>query len=210
MLKKLIGPIGQSVMAAIIMCSTSGAINSNILETPRVAFAMGRDGVFFRGLGIVHVVYRTPVPAILVTAFMSVGWLMAAAVGKALVAGVVPSTAGSDLGRRFIEGLQQNSIFDLLTNFVVFASALFHTFTVLAVFLLRWTRPDAPRPYRTWGYPFVPAAFLLINLWFMRQIYLSNPVEAHVGLGLVALGVPVYLLYWRMNSAANDATDRVR
>ncbi|MGE0760721.1 MAG: APC family permease [Pirellulaceae bacterium] len=195
MLRKMIGPIGQSIMAAIIMCSTSGAINSNVLETPRVAFAMGRDGVFFRSLGLVHVVYRTPVPAILVTALMSIGGLLAAAVGKWLVADVSVSELSHSLQARFVEGLQQNSIFDLLTNFVVFASAIFHMLTVLAVFLLRWRLPHAPRPYKTLGYPFVPALFLVIYCWFMYQIYWSNPVEAHVGLGLIALGVPVYWLY---------------
>jgi APA family basic amino acid/polyamine antiporter len=163
---------------------------------------MGRDGVFFRSLGLVHVVYRTPVAAILVTAIMSVGWLVAAALGKYLVAGVVPPESSWDLSKKMIEGLRDNTIFNLLTNFVVFVSAIFQLFTVLAVFVLRWTRPDAPRPYRTWGYPVVPAAFLVINLWFMYQIYKEAPVEAHVGLGLIALGIPVYYLFKRASAAS--------
>ena len=195
MLRKLLGSVGQSALAAIIMCSTSGAINSNILETPRVAFAMGRDGVFFRVLGLVHHAYRTPVVAILVTALMSIGWLAAAGIAKLFVTDLEPSAIQGTLHRQVITGLRDNSIFDLLTNFVVFASAIFHSLTVLAVFILRWRRPDVPRPYKTWGYPVVPAVFLLINVWFMYRIFQSNFTESLVGFGLIALGVPVYFLY---------------
>lgn len=200
MLQRLLGSVGQTTMAAIIMCSTAGAINSNILETPRVAFAMGRDGVFFRLLGMAHATYHTPVTATLVTALMSIGWLFSAAIAKLCVVDVAAAELSSDLARRLVTGLQENSIFDLLTNFVVFASAIFHMFTVLAVFILRWTRPDFPRPYRTWGYPWVPLAFLVIYFWFMNQIYWSNPVEAHVGLGLILLGIPVFLIFRRFSA----------
>ncbi len=197
MLMKLVGPIGQSTMAVIIMCSTFGAMNSNILETPRVAFAMGRDGVFFRSLGLVHATFRTPVLAILVTAAMSIGILIAVAIGKQCVVGIHPEELSSELAQEFVVGLQQNTVFNLLTNFVVFASSIFHMLVVLAVFILRRRRPDAPRPYRTFGYPFVPAAFLVIYLWFMVQIYRGSPVEANFGILLIALGVPAYWAYQR-------------
>jgi APA family basic amino acid/polyamine antiporter len=202
MLNKLMGSIGASAIAAIIMCSTSGAINSNILEAPRVAFAMGRDGVFFRVLGLVHQIYRTPVAAILVTALMSIGWLVTAAVAKLFVADSDPSEIQWMFRRQFVMGLRDNSIFELLTNLVVFASAIFHSLTVLAVFVLRWQRPDAPRPFRTWGYPVVPAAFLVINIWFMYQIFQSNKTESLVGLGLIALGIPVYWIYRQLSRSA--------
>lgn len=197
MLMKLVGPAGQSVMAFIIMCSTLGAINSNVLETPRVAFAMGRDRVFFRSLGWVHATFHTPIAAILVTAFMSVGMLFSVAIAKQGVVGMDPKTLSGDLPRKFVDGLQQNTIFDLLTNFVVFASSIFHMLVVLAVFILRRRLPNVIRPYKTFGYPFVPAAFLVIYVWFMWQIYRGSPVEAHVGILLIALGVPAYWAYQR-------------
>jgi APA family basic amino acid/polyamine antiporter len=196
-LMKLVGPIGQSTMAVIIMCSTFGAMNSNVLETPRVAFAMGRDGAFFRSLGAVHATFRTPVPAILLTAAMSIGILVAVAIGKLCVIGMNPEAYAEGLARSFIIGLQKNTAFDLLTNFVVFASGLFHMLVVLAVYILRWRRPDAPRPYKTFGYPFAPAAFLLINIWFMWQIYQGSPVESRVGILLIALGIPAYWAFRR-------------
>lgn len=208
MLMRLVGPAGQATMAFIIMCSTFGAMNSNILETPRVAFAMGRDGVFFRALGWVHATFHTPVLAIVVTATMSMAFLLAVAIAKLAVRDVAltgwyPGVPPADYGLsgRFVEGLQKNTVFDLLTNFVVFASSAFHMLVVLAVFILRWRRPDLPRPYRTFGYPFVPIAFLVIYVWFLAQIYRGNPVEAHVGIVLIALGVPVYWLYSRSTRA---------
>jgi APA family basic amino acid/polyamine antiporter len=205
MLMKLIGPIGQSTMAVIILCSTFGAMNSNILETPRVAFAMGRDGVFFRDLGTVHAVLRTPVAAIVVTAAMSIGMLLAVAIGKWCVLGVDTATFSSpeatirlpEMAGKIVVGLQKNTAFDLLTNFVVFASAIFQLLVVLAVFILRWKRPDAPRPYKTFGYPFSPAIFLVIFVWFMVQIYKGSPAEANTGILLIGLGIPAYWAYQR-------------
>jgi basic amino acid/polyamine antiporter, APA family len=201
MLMKLIGPIGQSTMAVIILCSTFGAMNSNILETPRVAFAMGRDRVFFRALGLVHATFRTPILAILVTAGSSIGILVAVAIGKQGVVGIDPETMAG-LTKKFVIGLQQNTVFDLLTNFVVFASAIFHFLVVLAVFILRWKRPDAPRPYKTFGYPFSPAIFLVIYVWFLAQIYKGSPVEANFGILLIALGIPAYWAYKLWNRGA--------
>ena len=195
MLKKIVGTAGSTAMAAIIMFSTFGAMNSNILETPRVAFAMGRDGVFFRSLGWVHVTFHTPVLSIVVTALMSVGILLSAAIAKLWVVGIVPTEISTELGRKFVIGLQQNTVFDLLTNFVVFASGLFHMLVVLAVYVLRWRYPDVPRPYKTFGYPFVPAIFLLIYAWFMWQTYIGQSVETHTGILLIALGVPVFWAY---------------
>lgn len=201
MLMKLVGPGGQTAMAFIILCSTFGAMNSNLLEAPRVAFAMGRDRVFFQSLGSVHATFRTPVPAILVTAGMSSGFLLLAAVGKGWVSGYRLDDLSPGLHRQFVEGLQQNTIFDLLTNFVVFASSLFHLLVVLAVFILRRTRPDVPRPYRTFGYPIVPAVFLVVYVWFIGRIYVGNRVEAWVGIALIALGLPVYWAYQRSLAA---------
>lgn len=193
MLKKIVGTAGSTTMAVIIMFSTFGAMNSNILETPRVAFAMGRDGVFFRSLGWVHVNFRTPVPSIVVTAVMSIGILVSVAIAKLCVVGVVPSDFSTELAQKFVNGLQQNTIFDLLTNFVVFASGVFHMLVVLAVYILRWRYPDMPRPYKTLGYPFVPAIFLLIYLWFMWQIY--DGTESLTGIVLIGLGIPVFWAY---------------
>ncbi|HUE17126.1 MAG TPA: amino acid permease [Planctomycetaceae bacterium] len=73
MFETLLGPGGRTLMAVGLLLSTFSGINSNTLLGPRVSFAMGRDGVFFRSLGWVHASYRTPAFAIVVQAVMSIG-----------------------------------------------------------------------------------------------------------------------------------------
>jgi APA family basic amino acid/polyamine antiporter len=86
--------------------------------------------------------------------------------------------------------------YEQLYTYVVFALFLFHAATGAAVIVLRRTRPDAPRPYRTWGYPFVPLAFIATSLAFVVNTLVEKPVESGIGLAIVALGVPAYA-FWR-------------
>jgi APA family basic amino acid/polyamine antiporter len=86
--------------------------------------------------------------------------------------------------------------YDQLYTYVVFAAVVFHALTGVAVFVFRRTRPDAPRPYRTWGYPIVPVAFILSSALLVANTLSERPVESLIGTALLALGVPVYL-YWR-------------
>jgi amino acid transporter len=195
MLSKLLGRKGLAAMSAVIMCSTFGAINSNLLEAPRISFAMGRDRVFFRTLGKVHPTFRTPAPAILVMAIMSIALVALVGVGKSFVADVDPTRFDSELARKIIISLKDDSIFSLLTNFVIFSASIFYVLGVLAVIVLRARRPELERPYRTWGYPLTPAIFLVVYIWFLRQVYLDKPLESRVGLVLIAVGVPVFLVY---------------
>jgi APA family basic amino acid/polyamine antiporter len=83
--------------------------------------------------------------------------------------------------------------YEQLYTYVVFASVLFHAATAAAVFVFRRRLPDAPRPYRTWGYPAVPALFLLACLLLIGNTLAERPVESLIGLGLVALGVPAFV-----------------
>ena len=87
--------------------------------------------------------------------------------------------------------------YEQLYTYVVFASVLFHAATAASVFVFRRRLPDAPRPYRTWGYPVVPALFLLACLLLIGNTLLERPVESLLGLGLVALGVPAYAWFRR-------------
>jgi basic amino acid/polyamine antiporter, APA family len=84
-----------------------------------------------------------------------------------------------------------------LYTYVIFASVVFHAMTAAAVFVFRRRLPDAPRPYRTWGYPVVPALFILACLLLIGNTLKESPVESLVGLGLVALGVPAYAMFRR-------------
>ncbi|MDA9764175.1 amino acid permease [bacterium] len=203
MLLKLVGPAGMAAMSAVIMCSTFGAINTNLLIAPRVTFAMGRDGVFFRTLGRVHPEYQTPVPAILVTALMAIGLVFLVPFGQYLVRDVSVENIASQVMQLIIGSLQDSSIFELLTNFIIFSLGGFVSLAVFAVIVLRIKQPDLARPYRAWGYPVTPIIFLSVYIWFMVQIYLNKPLESRIGLLFIALGIPVYFLYQKWSSSSN-------
>jgi len=89
--------------------------------------------------------------------------------------------------------------YEQLYTYVTFALFVFHAATGAAVMVLRRTRPDAPRPYRTWGYPWVPLVFIGWSLLFVGNTLVSRPIESGIGLLLIALGVPAYL-GWRRRS----------
>ncbi|MFL6292178.1 MAG: APC family permease [Thermoanaerobaculia bacterium] len=97
--------------------------------------------------------------------------------------------------------LTLSGTYEQLYTYVVFVSVVFHAATAAAVIVLRRTRPDHPRPYRTWGYPTVPALFILACVLLIGNTLLEKPVESLLGLGLLALGLPAYL-WFRKRTAA--------
>jgi APA family basic amino acid/polyamine antiporter len=86
--------------------------------------------------------------------------------------------------------------YEQLGTYVIFAVFLFHAATGAALFVLRRTRPRLSRPYLTWGYPWVPAVFVLTSLLFVASTLAERPRESAWGLCLVVLGVPAYA-WWR-------------
>jgi len=79
-----------------------------------------------------------------------------------------------------------------LLDYVIFAALLFYVLTIAGLFVLRRTRPDAERPYRTWGYPVLPAIYLLAALVIMLALLVYKPGYTWPGLGIVIAGVPVF------------------
>ncbi len=92
--------------------------------------------------------------------------------------------------------LTASGTYEQLYTYVVFTAVVFHVATGAAVFVLRRTRPGVPRPYRTWGYPVVPALFIGASLLLVWNTLVERPVQSGLGLVLVALGLPAYV-YWR-------------
>jgi APA family basic amino acid/polyamine antiporter len=89
--------------------------------------------------------------------------------------------------------------FDQLTDMLVFAAFMVYGATAAGVFILRRKMPDAPRPYKVWGYPVVPAIFILFCITLIVITIFSKPREALLGIGLIASGIPFYL-YWTRKS----------
>jgi APA family basic amino acid/polyamine antiporter len=89
-----------------------------------------------------------------------------------------------------------------LYTYVVFSSILFHVATAAAVFVFRRRRPEMPRPYRTWGYPVVPALFIAACVLLLGNTLAASPAESLLGLGLLVLGLPAYFLFRRRGAPA--------
>jgi APA family basic amino acid/polyamine antiporter len=99
--------------------------------------------------------------------------------------------------------LTMSGTYNQLLDYVIFAVLLFYILTILGLFRLRRTRPDAPRPYRAWGYPVVPVLYIALALFIEWALLMHRPVRSLAGLGIVAVGIPIYFL-WRRRSSSAD------
>lgn len=163
---RVLGPVGGSLIALTIFISTFGTAGIYTLTAPRIYFAMARDGVFFRSVASVHPRYNTPAWAIILQTVWGI---------------VLILFWGT---------------FEELISYVVFTDWIFFGLAGASVFILRRKKPDAPRPYRTLGYPFTPLLFVGGSAWFVISTMIEKPAQAGVGLLFLALGVPVYY-YWK-------------
>lgn len=84
------------------------------------------------------------------------------------------------------------SSFNQVLTYASFALISITSLTVLGVFVLRYRKPDMPRPYKVWGYPFTPAIFLILNLWTLVYVFLERPLESSRGIGIMSLGLVFY------------------
>jgi APA family basic amino acid/polyamine antiporter len=82
--------------------------------------------------------------------------------------------------------------FDQVFTYVVFAAWMFYALTCSAVFILRKRWPDIPRPYRTWGYPWVPLSFIVAAFFLVANTLVTDPRDSAIGIVIIAAGLPVY------------------
>jgi basic amino acid/polyamine antiporter, APA family len=95
--------------------------------------------------------------------------------------------------------------YDELYTYVIFIGVLFYVLTVGALFILRWKRPDAERPYRCTGYPWTAGLYMLVSLAWAAVVLLQRPKEAIAGIVIVLLGVPAYLYFRRTSGRTAGA-----
>jgi basic amino acid/polyamine antiporter, APA family len=100
--------------------------------------------------------------------------------------------------------LTMSGRYDQLYTYVIFGMVLSYTLTVIGLFVLRWKRPDVPRPYRCTGYPWLPAIYILVGVAWTLNTIIQRPTEALWGAAIVLLGVPGYL-YWKRKSGGRLA-----
>ena len=170
-MESIAGPAGGAAIILAVMVSVFGALNGNCLARPRVAYAMARDGLTFSFLGSVHPRFATPWLAMLVQSAGAIAMMLA---------------------------LRD---FDRLTTYFVVVEWAALIFAVAAVFVLRRKMADAPRPFRTPAYPWVPLFFVLGTVvgvsaivWGEIQAGNYSPI---FGLGIAAAGFPVHQLWSR-------------
>jgi len=99
--------------------------------------------------------------------------------------------------------------YDTLTDYVIFVNWMFFGLVIVSVFFIRRRVPRSEGAYRAWGYPIVPLLFLLTTTWLLVSTLITSPVRSLIGLGLVALGIPVYH-YCTLPRPATSQTDSTR
>jgi APA family basic amino acid/polyamine antiporter len=171
MLQQIIPGYGPVLMAIGIMISTFGCANSLVLAGARAYYAMARDGLFFARAGVLN---RAHVPA----------WsLVVQGIWAAVL--VLPRTYNPQTGA-------YGNLYSNLLDYVISAALLFYILTIAGIFRLRRTRPDAERPYKVWGYPFVPGMYIAGASVVLFMLFAYRPSTTWPGLIIVILGGAVY------------------
>jgi APA family basic amino acid/polyamine antiporter len=168
------GQLAAGLMAVAITISTFGCNNGLILAGARAYYAMARDGLFFNHAGRLN---EAKVPA----------WGLALQCVWTILL-VLPRTFDPATG-------QYGNLYGNLLDYVISAALLFYILTIAAVFRLRRTMPDAPRPYRTFGYPIIPALYIAAAAAILVVLLIYRPATTWPGFVIVVLGIPVFLIF---------------
>ncbi|HKP38414.1 MAG TPA: amino acid permease [Pyrinomonadaceae bacterium] len=178
MMNTLFGHPGALAMAAAIMISTFGCNNGLILAGARVYYAMAGDGLFFKKIAATNA-FHVPSAA-----------LVAQGIWTALL--TLPRTVTTNANGTVVYG----NVYNQLLEYIVSADLIFYLLLVVAVIVLRRTRPQTERPYRMWGYPFVPIISIALAILLIIDLAWLAPATSGIGILIVLTGVPIYFL-WR-------------
>jgi APA family basic amino acid/polyamine antiporter len=185
MLEVILPGYGPALMATAIMVSSFGCVNALVLAGARAYYAMAKDRLFFARAGVLN---RARVP----------GWsLMVQGVWSAAL--VLPRTYDPVTHR-------YGNVYSNLLDYVISAALLFYILTIAGVFRLRRARPNAARPYRVWGYPWVPAVYLAGASTVLVILFAYRPATTWPGLIIIAIGALVYALLKPRAAAEGSGT----
>jgi APA family basic amino acid/polyamine antiporter len=181
---------GAVVMAIAIMISTFGCNNGLILAGARAYYAMARDRLFFKSSGQLN---DKHVPA----------WgLVIQGIWAALL--VLPRTVtGTDAATGAVK---YGSLYNDLLTYVISAALIFYILTIAGIYLLRAKRPEIERPYKAFGYPIVPALYLIGASVILVVLFIYQTATTWPGLLIVLTGIPVYFI-WRSRATAHGPTN---
>ncbi|MGC1476378.1 MAG: amino acid permease [Terriglobales bacterium] len=168
----VMGRAGASLVSAGMAVSMLVTLNGTIMSGARVPFAMARDGYFFKTMAEVHPRFRTPSVAIIVQCGLAIILLL--------------------LGGSF------RQFFSL----AIFAEWMFYMIAGSTVFVFRRREPHANRPYRVWGYPVVPALFVLASAALLYYTFTDNLKSSAGGCLAILAGVPVFYFFAQRRTPA--------
>jgi APA family basic amino acid/polyamine antiporter len=186
LMQHIFGPAGAVVMAIAIMISTFGCNNGLILAGARVYYAMAQDRLFFRSLASTN---KFHVPAVA---------LIAQCVWTSIL--VLPRTVTLNAGSS--EPVFGN-VYTQLLEYIVSVELVFGALAVFAVVVLRYRRPEMPRPYKAWGYPFAPWIFVILSFLLVLNLGFLAFSTSGIGYLIVVTGIPVYFI-WRNRRAVSE------
>ena len=166
----VLGAFGASIVSAGMALSMLVTLNGTTMSGARVPFAAARDGYFFPSVAKVHPRFFTPSVAILLQLGLAVALLL--------------------VGQNFRQ----------LFTLAIFAEWLFYMITSSTVFVFRRREPEMARPYRVWGYPIVPALFVLASGVLLYYTFTDNLLNSAVGSLVILAGVPVFYYFRRRSS----------
>jgi len=178
--RALFGDAGGTIMALLVLASVVGCLNATILVGPRIAYAMALDGFFFGGVNRVHEANRTPHVAITVQAVIAAALIV-----------VLRS-------------------FPSVLDYTTFAIVLATMADVTALYALRRRVPARARPYRAWGYPLVPALYLVANACIAAAMLWGRTKECGIALAVTATALPFYRLFARRSAAESRAASMLK
>ena len=167
-----VGAWGASIVSAGMALSMLVTLNGTIMSGARVPFALARDRLFFQRLAGVHPRFHTPSFAIVVQAVLSIILLL---------------FAGS---------------FRQLFSLAIFAEWLFYMIAASTIFVFRKREAEAARPYRTWGYPIVPALFILASAVLLYYTFTQNLKNSAIGMIAILAGIPLFYAFQRRRNSS--------
>jgi len=162
-----VGAWGAALVSAGMALSMLVTLNGTVMSGARIPFAVARDGYFFNALAEVHPRFRTPSMAIIVQAVLSILLLLFA------------------------------GTFRQLFSLAIFAEWLFYMLAASTVFIFRRREPNATRPYKTWGYPVVPALFIAASAILLYYTFTENLRNSAIGSLVILAGIPVFFWFAR-------------
>jgi APA family basic amino acid/polyamine antiporter len=169
------GPRGAGFVAAAMALSIFVTLNGTVMSGARIPFAAARDRLFFPQFAHIHPRFQSPSTSLVVQGLLSTVLLL------------------------FLSQFQQH--FEL----AVFAEWLFYMLTATTVFVYRRHHPEYARPYRVWGYPLLPAVFVVCAAAVLVSSYAANLEGSLLGTALILLGLPVLWLVRRRYGASRPA-----